>query len=172
MRQFIWFKLFMGLALLSSASGWAADPQRYPIPDVESKSKYLEEHAIDVEDALGHQARIYRLRYEYPNRDLKFLNVPVKESYTTGMSDYTNGSGGFKTYTVYVMEDGNKVYAHGTGDTHASPDGGRSFSFTNNFSGGTGPFKGMRGQVRGSGSRAAGASTLSQEATGEYWIEE
>jgi hypothetical protein len=40
-----------------------------------------------------------------------------------------------------------------------------------NFVGGTGKFKGMRGQVRGGGVRA-GATSLTVEWKGEYWIEE
>jgi len=172
MRRFVSIAALVTVTSMCSAYGLAAEPDRHPIPDVESRSKYLEEHVIDVGDVPGHQARVYRLRYEYPNRDLQFLGVVVKESFTTGMSDYVGGSGGFKTYTVFVMEDGNKVYASGTGNTHANPDGRRSFSFTNTITGGTGPFKGLRGQMRGSGKRAAGATSLNQEAAGEYWIKQ
>ena len=40
------------------------------------------------------------------------------------------------------------------------------------FLGGTGKFKGMRGQVTGSGERAPVAKTLTSQSSGEYWIEE
>jgi hypothetical protein len=44
--------------------------------------------------------------------------------------------------------------------------------FVENFTGGTGKFKGMRGQLHGSGERAPGAKSLTAETSGEYWIEQ
>jgi hypothetical protein len=137
-----------------------------------TNSQYLQEHAIDVDDRSGHQVRIYEIRDEYPNKDYAFAGVRVKESIVRGMSDYTNWNGPFTTYTVYTMEDGSKVFARSTGTTQTEIDGTRRFTFVQNFAGGTGKFKGMRGQLRGSGERAGGAKTLSSHARGEYWIED
>jgi hypothetical protein len=38
--------------------------------------------------------------------------------------------------------------------------------------GGTGKFKGIRGQMLGNAERAPGAKSLTVEVSGEYWIEE
>jgi len=120
--------------------------------------------------------RVYEIRYEYPKKDLAFAGVLVKQSMTRGMSDYINWNGSFTTYSVYTMEDGNKVYSRSAGTTQSTTntEGQRAFkfSFVENFVGGTGKFKGMRGQMRGGGERAAGAKSLSQYSDGEYWIEE
>lgn len=153
-----------------SSIGWAQ--QKFPIKETDTEGGYVQEHAIDVGDNPGHQVRVYQLKYQYPKKDLVFLGVPVKESTTAGISDYTNWSGSFITYSVYMLEDGNKVFARGSGSTQTGPDGARKFSFVDNFVGGTGPYKGIRGQYRGAGERAAGAKSLTESQSGEYWIEQ
>jgi hypothetical protein len=167
--------LIAAAALCVTSDAWAQ--KKYTISEApSSSSKYLQEHAIDAGDIPGHQVRIYEIRYEYPKKDLAFGGVNVTETLTRGMSDYTNWSGSYITYSVYNLEDGNKVFSRSTGATQSSTnaDGTRAFkySFIENFIGGTGKFKGIRGQMRGSGERAAGANSLTQQSSGEYWIEE
>ncbi len=166
--QVVAFAVCLALALSTSALA----QQKFPLKESASESKYLEERAIDVGDVPGHQVRIYRIHYTYPQKDLVFLGVPVKESYTSGISDYTNWNGQFTTYSVFMLEDGSTVLARGAGNNQAGPDGRRKFSFVDNFVGGTGKFRGIRGQMRGGGERAPGANSLTVQATGEYWIEE
>jgi len=138
--------------------------------------QYLQQHAIDVEDVPGHQVRVFEVRNSYPAKDLVFGGVAVKESLVRGMSDYINFSGPYMQYTVYLLEDGNKVFGRGTGSSQSStqPDGSQSikFSFTENFVGGTGRFKGIHGQVRGSGERVPGGKSASYQLSGEYWLDE
>lgn len=154
-----------------TSDAWAQ--QKYTISRApSSNSQYLQEHAIDVDDRPGHQVRVYEIRYDYPEKDLAFAGVTVKQSLTRGMSDYVNWSGPYTTYTVYTLEGGNKVFSRSAGATQTGADGTRKFTFIENFVGGTGKFKGIRGQVRGSGERAAGAKSLLQQSSGEYWIEE
>ena len=167
--------LISASTLLVSIDAWAQ--KKYSISEApSSNSEYLQEHAIDVDDRPGHQVRVYEIRYDYPKKDLAFAGVSVKQSVTRGMSDYVNWNGSFTTYSVYTMEDGSKVYSRSTGTTQSTTtaEGQRAFkfSFVENFVGGTGKFKGMRGQMRGGGERAPGAKSLSQYSDGEYWIEE
>lgn len=137
-----------------------------------SNSQYLQEHAIDVDDMPGHQVRVYEIKYQFPSRDLAFGGVIVTQSITRGMSDYVGANGPFTTYTVYTLEDGNKIFSRATGTSQAEADGTRHFTFVENYVGGTGKFKGIRGQMRGSGVRAPGAKSLEQQSVGEYWIDE
>jgi hypothetical protein len=132
----------------------------------------LQEHIIDVDDMPGHQLRVYEIRQEYPQKDLAFAGVIVKEALSRNVSDKVNGSGPFTYYIVYSLEDGNKVFSRGTGTSQADAIGGYRFAIVENFVGGTAKFKGMRGQVRGGGVRAPGATSLTVEWKGEYWIEE
>lgn len=162
-------------ALFAISDAWAQ--KKYTISRAPSStSQYLQQHAIDVDDIPGHQVRVYEIRYDFPEKDLAFAGVKVKESLTRGMSDYINFSGPFTTYSVYTLEDGNKVFSRSTGTSQSTTnaDGSRvvKFSFVENFVGGTGKFKGIRGQVLGSGERAPVAKSLSQQSSGEYWIEE
>ena len=163
--------LFAANALIATGNAWAQ--QKYTISRApSSSSQYLQEHAIDVDDPPGHQVRVYEIRYDFPKKDLAFSEVKVTQSLTRGSSDYINGNGPFTTYTTYTLEDGNKVFSRSTGTTQAEADGTRKFVFVENFVGGTGKFKGIRGQVRGSGERAPGAKTLTQQSSGDYWLEE
>jgi hypothetical protein len=148
----------------------------YTISRAPSSTKYLQQHAIDVDDVPGHQVRVYEIHYDYPNNELAFAGVSVKESLSRGMSDYVNSSGPFTAYNVYTLEDGNKVYSRSTGTSLLTigADGNRvvRFSGAENFVGGTGKFKGIHGQAIVSGERAVVAKSLTQQSTGEYWIEE
>ena len=162
--------LFGVCTLVFASAAWSQ--QKYTLKQWDSEGGYVEERAIDAGDFPGHQVRIYQLKYRYPKKDLVFLGVQVTESVTTGISDYTNWSGQFTTYSVYTLEDGTKVFAKGGGSTQSEPSGARKFSYVDNFLGGTGRFRGIRGQVRGSGERAAGAKSITETSSGEYWIEE
>jgi hypothetical protein len=162
-------------AFFATSDAWAQ--QKYTISRAPSSdSQYLQQHAIDVDDRPGHQVRVYEIHFDYPNKDLAFAGIKVKESLSRGMSDYVNFSGPFTTYAVYTLEDGNKVFSRitGTSQSATNAEGSRvvKFSYVENFVGGTGKFKGIRGQMLGSGERAAVAKSLTQQYSGEYWIEE
>jgi len=139
-------------------------------------SSYPQQLAMDVGDVPGHQVRVYQLHFEYPKHDLAFAGVLVKESEVYGFSDYTSFSGPFSNYQVYTLEDGNKVFSRssGTSQLATNTDGSRvvKYSYVENFVGGTGKFKGIRGQVTGTGERGTVAKSVTQDAHGEYWIEE
>jgi len=161
----------IGCAVGLSSPGWAQDKK--PISyGSRATSKYVQEQAIDVGDVPGHQVRVYQIHFVYPKDGMVIDGAQVKESETYGMSDYTNGTGLFNIYAVYLMEDGSKVFARGGGATQSSADGARSFYAATQIVGGTGRYKAIRGQVRAKGQRAAGANSLTDESSGEYWFEE
>jgi hypothetical protein len=161
----------IGAALLCATGEAAA--QKYTISQApNSSSQFLQEHIVEVDDVPGHRLRVYEIRQEYPQKDLAFAGVVVKEALSRNVGDFVNGNGPFTYYIVYSLEDGNKVFSRGTGTSQADAKAGIRFVIVENFVGGTGKFKGMRGQVRGGGVRAPGASSLTVEWNGEYWIEE
>lgn len=162
----------LGAALLASTPGaWAQ--QKYTISRAPSSTnQYLQEHIIAVDDVAGHQLRVFEQRYTYPQKDYAFAGVQVKENLSRGISDYVNLNGPFTQYSVYTLEDGNKVYSRITGTTQSATSGWRKFVYVENFVGGTGKFKGIRGQLHGSGERAPGENSLKVNVEGEYWIEE
>ena len=169
--------LAMTAAVLIATNAWAQQKFKLTETPASTKSQYLQEHIIDVGDRPGHQIRIYEIRFEYLDKSQAFAGVAIKESFTRGISDYTGWTGGFNTYVVYVLEDGSKVYARGTGTSQSTlkPDGSRDalkYAFVESFVGGTGKFRGIRGLRRGSGERPSGANSLTEQSEGEYWFEE
>ncbi len=163
------FVVFIGATALGAASQVGAQ-QKYTIPVPRGAQRVFGEYTIDVGDEPGHQVRIYQLRMEYPKRDLAFGGVIVKERVMTDMTDFVNQSGPFVGYSVYTLEDGNKVFSRFTGTTQTASGEGRKFVFVENFVGGTGKFKGMRGQLHGSGERAPGAKSLTAETSGRVLV--
>ena len=162
-------------ALFVTGDAWAQ--QKYTISRApSSNTQYLQQHVIDVDDAPGHQVRVFELRFDYPNKDLAFGGVTVKVALARGLTDYVNFSGPFTFYTVYTLEDGNKVFsrAAGTSLLTTGADGNRviKFSGVENFVGGTARFKGIRGQLLISGERATFAKSVILQSSGEYWIED
>ena len=165
------------VASIGAASGEVLAQQKYRITQPPaSTSQYLQQHAISVEDFPQHQIRVYEIRFEYPKKDFSIAGVLVKETIVRGISDYVRFSGPFTTYVVYTLEDGNKVFGRGAGTSMMAKDANGNdvvkFSSVENFTGGTGRFKGIRGQLHSIGQREVVAKTVTQDLSGEYWIEE
>jgi hypothetical protein len=164
-------------AVACVVSGDALAQQKYRVTQSPaSTSQYLQQHVIAVEDAPQHQIRVYEIRFEYPKNDFSIAGVLVKETIVRGISDYVGFSGPFTTYVVYTLEDGNKVFGRGAGTSMMTKDANGNdvvkFSAVENFVGGTGRFKGIRGQLHSIGQREVVAKTVTQQLSGEYWIEE
>jgi hypothetical protein len=167
----ILFALIGTVALLAGPE--AAAQQKYTISQPGSAiSKFTQEHIIEVGDVPGHKLRVYEVQNEYPHSDFAFAGVAVKHMLSHGLSDLVNGSGAFTAYNVFTMVDGNKVFVRLTGTTQSDGAGGTRSTSVENFVGGTGKFKGMRGQMRNTLQRAPGASSLNVQVSGEYWIED
>lgn len=165
----------IGTAFL--ASGDALAQQKYQVTQSPaSTSQYLQQHVISVEDAPQHQIRVYEIRFEYPKNDFSIAGVLVKETFVRGISDYVGFSGPFTTYVEYRLQDGSKVFGRGACTSMMTKDAAGNdvvkFSAVENFIGGTGQFKGIRGQLHSIGQREVVAKTVTQELRGEYWIEE
>jgi hypothetical protein len=155
----------------TTSSGFGS--QKYTITQPpNATSHFTKEHIIEVGDVPGHKLRVYQVRNEYPQRDFALAGVEVKELVSDGVSDHVNGSGSFTAYNVLTLDDGNRVFVHVTGTTQSDSAGGNRSTSVENFVGGTGKFKGIRGQMRNTLQRAPGSNSLRVEVNGEYWIED
>ena len=165
----------VGTTFLATSDALAQQKYRV-IQSPASTSQYLQQHVISVDDAPQHQIRIYEIRFEYPKNDFSIAGVPVRETFVRGISDYVGFSGPFTTYVEYRLQDGSKVFGRGTGTSMMTKDASGNdvvkFSAVENLVGGTGRFKGIRGQLHSIGQREVVAKTVTQQLTGEYWIEE
>lgn len=158
---------------------WAQ--QRYSIeekPDW-STGKYTQQYAIDVGDVPGHKVRILELQYIYNDQSqFAVSGVKVKESWSRGYTDYTNGKGRSWGYGVWLLADGNKVFLEGSGTTLAEPTATGSirgsYHGVSRLTGGTGKFSGIRGTITEMNDFDNDPKTGYNrgESKGEYWFDE
>ena len=109
------------LAGFISVSASVAQAQKhYPIEDKSewSTGKYIQQHMIDVGDLPGHKVRILEVQRTYNDKSqLAVSSVKVKEAWVRGYSDYTQGKGKAWGYSIWLLDDGNKVYMEWAGTT-------------------------------------------------------
>lgn len=151
LKQFRFTAVAFVAALLFVDIGWAQ--QRYPIESAgegQTSSKYTQQLAIDVGDVSGHQVRVVEIVRTYSEATkLRVMSARVKESSLRGMTDYVNGSGPARGYSVWILDDGEKVFLAWDSISQSEPTAagsrkGSSESVTR-ITGGTGKYKGIRG---------------------------
>jgi len=176
-RAYLCSKILIAtLASLAAQQAYSQNRQAvsYSLPP--GSSRFLQEQVIKVGDVPGHKLRIFESRVDYQNANLSFGGVRVKESFTRGSSDYVNGTGTASNYAVYMLEDGNRLFTKeaGVGQLTPAADGTMVFKYAvvATFTGGTGKFQSIRGQLRGNVVRVPGDNGIKAEVTGEYWLED
>ena len=166
-------------ALILADVSWAQ--QRYLIEEKPewSTSKYIQQHAIEVGDVPGHKVRILELQYLYNEQSqLAISGVKVKEVWSRGYSDYTNGKGRSWGYQVWHLADGSKVFLDYSGTTMAEPTATGSvrgsYHGVSRMTGGTGKFSRIRGTIADANDFDNDPKTgyNRAESKGEYWFEE
>jgi hypothetical protein len=168
--------ILAALASIAAQQACAQNVQKIAYTLPQGSAKFLQEQMIDVDDVPGHKLRVFESKVDYQGVTVAFGGVRVKESYTRGASDYVNGNGTASSYAVYVLEDGNRVFAResAVGQLSRTADGAPVFRYTvvATFTGGTGRFQSIRGTLRGNVVRAPGENGVKADVTGEYWLDE
>jgi len=140
-----------------------------------ANSKFTQQHALDVGDVPGHQVRIYEHYRTFPTDPPVFDGVRVTEIWNRAYSDYTNLNGRAWGYSIYVLENGDKIFARYDGATHTllASDGSRKTTFVGliTLTSGTGKFRGVRGLIRTTSVFDPKANISETRDEGEYWIE-
>src|SRR5690349_10402456 len=77
-------------------------------------TKYTQEYTIEVGDVAGHQVRVFEIKRVYPTNPPVIGGMKIVESWTRGVSDYTNNSGEARTYGIYVLDNGDKFFTRGS----------------------------------------------------------
>ncbi len=135
-------------------------------------TKYTQQHAIDVGDVAGHQVRVFEVKRVYPSDPPVINGMKMVESWTRGISDYTNNNGEATTYGVYVFDNGDKFFTRGSLVAMQGPEA-RNLTATTvgPITGGTGAFARINGMAR--------ITTLADPKTGmneaqiieiDYWL--
>ena len=168
-------------AICAFVSNSALAQQKYKFEEKPewSTSRYVQQHAIDVGDVPGHKVRILELQWTYNEQSqLAVSGVKVKESWSRGYTDYTNGKGRSWGYGSWILADGNKIYVEYSGTTMAEPTSTGSikgsYHGVSRFTGGTGKFSRIRGTMTEADDFDSDPKTgyNKVETQGEYWFEE
>ena len=159
----------------------ASAQQRYPIEEKPewSTGKYIQQHAIDVGDVPGHKVRILELHYIYNDQsEFAVSGVKVKEGWSRGYTDYTNGKGRSWGYGQWLLADGSKVFLESSGTTLAEPTATGSirgsYHGVSRLTGGTGKFGRIRGLIAEANDfdNDPKSGYNRSESKGDYWFEE
>jgi hypothetical protein len=134
-------------------------------------TQYTQQHTIDVGDVAGHQVRLFEIKRVYPTNAPLIGGMKIVESWTRGMSDYTNNSGEARTYGIYILENGDKFFTRGSLVAIQGPEARNLTATTAGpITGGTGKLARINGMAR--------AITLANPQTGmnetqieiDYWL--
>ena len=80
-----------------------------------AKSKYTEQHTMDVGDVKGHQIRIYELHRTFASDQPNCEGLKRKEIWSHGYSDYINLNGRAWGYTVIIFDNEDQIFAEFSG---------------------------------------------------------
>lgn len=163
------------LLLGSAGEAFAQQKHKYFFKAPPGTTKYTQTHLMEVADVPGHQVRLAETQSKYGDDAPVYDGVKVREIRGVLFSDYVAGNGKAFSYNVYVLENGDKIFARNDILTHTSAgaDGGRRISYTSvtTLTGGTGKFRDIRGTLRSRGATDLKTGTSGQETEGEYWFE-
>jgi hypothetical protein len=135
-------------ALFISPQALAQQKQQVSFTNLAENSKYTQQQNIDVRDVPNHIVRIYELHRTFPNSNAPLINgLRIGEEWDTGTGDRVDGNGSDIGYSVFVMENGDKVFARYNG--HVQTNSGKSTeTLSGTITGGTGKLLGIQGTVR------------------------
>jgi len=85
-------------------------------------TRYTQQHTIDVGDVPGHQVRLFEVHRTYPSNAPAINGIKIVESWSRGITDYTNNNGEGIIYGVYVLENGDKFFTRGSLVAQQSPE--------------------------------------------------
>src|SRR5689334_2574095 len=107
---------------------------------------------IDTGDIPGHQVRIMEIHRTPSNSTANCEGLKIVESWNRGYSDYINGNDRAWGYRVYILENGDKIFAQYSDNSHTTlnSDGSKKGTYTGVYviTGGTGKYRGIQGTGR------------------------
>jgi hypothetical protein len=110
-------------------------------------SKYTQQLNVDAGDMPDHIVRIYETHRTYPNNAPVINGLKLVEEWDRGTADFVAGNGGGPQYIVYLMENGDKVFARTTNVVQTNA-GKLTATGAGYITGGTGKVAAIHGIVR------------------------
>lgn len=166
-------------AAIFASSVWAQQRQPIVISSEGAKSRYVQQHMIDVDDVPGHQIRVQESERTYPaDKQFAIDGERVVDWWIRSFSNYTNGIGPSWGFQTWVTDKGNKIFleTYGTSESQPTETGSKRGTYhgTSRLVGGTGRFAKIRGtlvDVSKFDTDLKSGYSLS-DIRGEYWFEE
>jgi hypothetical protein len=160
----------IGIALTAPAA-MAQQKQHVAYDTPAVRTKYTQQHLIDIGDIPGHQARLFEIQRSY-GADAPVINgMKLKEQWTRGMSDYIDNNGQALIYNVWILENGDKFFVRTNLVAQSSGDGKLTNMTSGVITGGTGSLARMRGIVRSHGPSEPKAGINANQTEIDYWME-
>src|SRR3974390_3230221 len=156
-------------AALSATDAFAQ--QRLVFKVAAENTKYTQQHEIDVGDGAGQQVRLLEIHRTYPSNPPAIGGMKIVESWSRGISDYTNNNGEAITYGIYVLENGDKFFTRGTSVTvQSSESSNLTVTTVGPIMGGTGKLARINGMARMSTSANPSTGLNEAQVDLEYWL--
>jgi len=163
------------VTLVPLADGRAQEKCKQSGKNLSQDSKYVQQHMIDTGDIPGHQVRIMEIHRTPSNSTANCEGLKIVESWNRGYSDYINGNGRAWGYRVYILENGDKIFAQYSGNSHTTlnSDGSKKGTYTGVYviTGGTGKYRGIQGTGRELSTFDIQTGFNEAQWEEEYWIE-
>ena len=129
MRPTILLTVILGVALshVAASDAWAQEKHRISGKMLAENTKYTQQFAIDVGDVPGHQVRIFEMDRTFPKDPPLFLGLKVVKLWIRGFSDYIDLNGRAGEYSIFHLENGDKIFARNesVSQTTVNPDGSK-----------------------------------------------
>lgn len=156
----------LGMAVSASAQ----QKQRISFVLPPGQSKYTQQHVIDVGDVPEHKLRAYELQRTFASNGPVFEGSRLVELWIRGISDFVDVNGLATAYSVYVFDNGDKVFARS--DLVAATDAGKTATLAaGRITGGTGKFRNIRGVIRVASSPDPQSGLLKSAFDIDYWFD-
>jgi hypothetical protein len=163
--------VLVGLALaLSGGDALAQEKQKLAYKASAENTKYTQQLGIEVGDVPGHQVRVFEIHRTFPTDAPVINGLKLKETWTRGVSDYTDFNGPSTSYITYVFENGDKLFVHSMTLGQADAAGKRATVAVGKITGGTGKLVGIQGMTRSKGLNDVRAGLNTTDTEVEYWF--
>jgi hypothetical protein len=126
----------------------AQQKQQVSFSTAAENTKYTDKsEVLELGDVPNHILRVFEIHRTYPNNAPLINGTKIVESWTRGIGDRTDGIGPIIQYNVYVMENGDKVFARMDGIIENGSEKGTA-TVLGRITSGTGKFAAIQGVVR------------------------
>jgi hypothetical protein len=157
-------------AAFSAGKGFAQEKQQVSFKVPAEISKYVVSQNVEVKDLPNHIVRIYELHRTFPNASAPIINgLKIVEEWDSGTGDRIDGNGSDNGYSVYVMENGDKLFTRCEGHV-AGIAGKGTDTLSGRITGGTGKLLGIQGTLRTVANFDLAAGSNETQTTIEYSI--